>query len=632
MSTPKSEFHRAARAFAEAGIPVFPCVEQGKTPACANGFHDATIDLTQIDTWWNENPNYNLAFEPERAGWLVVDVDPGANPPEFPATYEVRTPRGGRHLYYEGSGPSTVHKIAKHVDTRGQAGYVLAPPSRVIDTTKNINGNYEVINDEAPIAPLPAWITARLSVADSKVKAATNERDLPINRERARSRLADLVRAGDIAIEGQGGDDRTYQLACEIQNLGLTPETAYELIAEIWNPNCRPPWDDGELRVKIQNASTYAQNEAGAWAVASAVDTFAASTLDKVLAESKTAAPRSRFYFEDETEMEKGRDPTWIVPQIIPEKSIVLMYGPTRSFKSFLAQDILMSVSAGVPTFGTPPSATGPCFYAALEGRINVGKARRRAWKIAREVDGLPNFYVGRGPMIAMPDEVQQFGDSIKERCGGRTPTLVAIDTVAKSMVGLNENDAGDAGKFIRFCDSLVEHLGCTVIAIGHTGKDGERGHRGSAAFGAGFDTILAVKAHRATKAVEVRVEKHKDAAEPEYPFTFQGQEIAGSLVFTPTDAKEHSILTGRDDTFEAKRVGAHLQSLNAYGTEQAVTTHVLAASAIEPRADGEDETEYQTRVQRAAKSLAALSRTKLEAYSARSGRELLWSLPAPAK
>lgn len=630
MSSTKSLLHQSARAFAQAGIPVFPCVAQGKTPACANGFHDATLDLATIDAWWTANPDYNIAFEPGSAGWLVVDIDPGADISQlaFPPTYEVRTPRGGKHLYFAGSGPTSANKISKHIDTRGQGGYVLAPPSRVTDLAKSINGTYEVINEDANIAQLPGWITARLGVADSKVGAAHSALDLPVNRDRARSLLLDYVRAGDVAIEGQGGDDRTYRLACEVSNLGLTAETGFALISEIWNPHCRPPWSDDELRVKVQNASQYAQNEAGAWAVAPAAETFAPDTLDRVLAEAKPQEPRSKFHFENETEMEQGKDPTWIVPELIPDETTVLLYGPTGSFKSFLAQDILMSVSTGVTTFGTVPLLRGPTFYGALEGRNAIKKGRRRAWKLAREIESLPDFYVGRAPIIAIPEQMQQFGDAVLERCGGRKPRLIVLDTIAKCMTGFNENDAGDAGKFIRFCDSLVEAMGCSVIAIGHTGKEDGRGHRGSSAFQSGFDTTIEVKAHRATKAVEVYVRQHKDAQEREQPWTFVGRELAGSLVFFPTDAAEHRDYTGKGDTFDPKVVGGCLQQLNAYGTEQSVSSHVLATALVPPRGQTEDETEYQTRVQRAARSLSALCKTRLEAYATRVGRELLWSLP----
>lgn len=637
-----SPLHETAREFAKAGIKVFPCAVGDKTPISENGFHDATTNLEQIDAWWGENPQYNLALSPHDAGWCVVEIEGYGLETwakltadlEVPDTYAVRSPRGGIHLYFKGELPGSVRKLFKGepIDTRGRGSYVLIPPSIITTYTKpedtKYNGqSYEVISD-VDVAPLPAWITPRLREQDERHAASHEGVDEGANLSRARRLLADYVGRGDVAIEGRGGDQRTYQLACELHNLGISPEKSVEILELDWNPHCQPPWSHDELVVKCENASRYAQNEQGAWATPPAADVFG-TVLDNMPASSEPEA-RTKFHFEDEAEMEQGEDPTWLIPDLIPEKATVLLYGPTQSYKSFLALDVACSISTGTETFGTSPTICGPTFYGALEGRTNIKRKRRLSWKVARGVDALPDFYVGPAPMIAMPDEVQQFGDAIVKRCAGRVPRLVIIDTASKAMVGLDENNAGDASKFIRFCDSLVEHLGCTVMAIGHTGKDGERGHRGSSAFPAGFDTVIRVRADRATKAVQVNVEKHKDAEEREVPWFFEGRSIGQSLAFFPISADAHRMLTASDKEFTPKKIGSALQTLGAFGEDKAVTTTVLASAVVEQR-EGQAVEEHQEAVARAARSLQSLAKTKLEAYCERSGRELMWSLPAPA-
>lgn len=611
--------------FAANSIPVFPCVEDGKAPACPNGLYDATTDVEKINGWWQQNPNYNLALCPENAGWLVLDADPGAElgSLDLPPTYEVESPRGGSHLYYSGSARSSVQTLAPHLDTRGRGGYVLVPPSRV-------GGKAYRVRHARPIGPVPQWCLDNLERSDQRVAAAIADADLPANVDRGRNLLLDYVRRNHVSIEGQGGDNRLYEVACELLNLGLSPDTALLLLEETWNPHCLPPWSDAELRSKIDNASRYAQNEPGAWAVAPAAETFDRAILDRIASEAKTQEPRSRFHPDDESEMESAPEPKWIVPGLLPEAATVLWFGPTGSFKSFLVQDVLMSVSCGVETFGLAPLLTGPVFYAALEGRNAIKKTRRLAWKVARSVDALPAFYVMRAPMVSSQEEIQEFGDQITKRLAGRKPALIAIDTVSKSMMGLNENDAGDAGRFIKFCDSLVEHFGCTVIAVGHTGKDGERGHRGSSAFPAGFDTQIETKATRATKAVEVWARQHKDAPEPTEPWLFEGKEVGQSLVFSLTEAENYKTLVGKNDAVSPRIVGKALQELNAYGTEQSVSTTVLA-SALDTPIEKEPEEQREARVARLVRSLRAMAKGKLEAYVTRAGSELHWFLPGKA-
>ena len=134
--------HEMALAYARLGIPIFPVVVNGKRPACPNGFKDATTNEDIINRWWGAQ-DYNLALEPDKAGWCVIDIDPRHRGDEswehlitelhdMVTTRTVITPSGGRHLYFHGSLPSTVGKLGSGLDTRGRGGYVLVPPS-VID-------------------------------------------------------------------------------------------------------------------------------------------------------------------------------------------------------------------------------------------------------------------------------------------------------------------------------------------------------------------------------------------------------------------------------------------------------------------------------------------------------------------
>src|SRR5579872_821442 len=124
-----SELHRTALGYARDGIPIFVCVPGTKVPATANGFKDATTDETIINAWFGDNPNYNVALEPAKGGWAVVDVDPDgiewAASVDLPDTYTVQTPRGGYHAYYKGTLRPTASKLARGVDTRGENSYVL---------------------------------------------------------------------------------------------------------------------------------------------------------------------------------------------------------------------------------------------------------------------------------------------------------------------------------------------------------------------------------------------------------------------------------------------------------------------------------------------------------------------------
>jgi hypothetical protein len=76
------------------------------------------------------------------------------------------------------------------------------------------------------------------------------EFDTPDSLDRARTWLQSLIERGEVAIEGRGGDDRTYQVACGLRDVGLSPGAALELLLEPggWDEHCRPPWGAGRAR------------------------------------------------------------------------------------------------------------------------------------------------------------------------------------------------------------------------------------------------------------------------------------------------------------------------------------------------------------------------------------------------
>ncbi|GAA2074525.1 hypothetical protein GCM10009725_03880 [Aeromicrobium tamlense] len=132
-------------------IPVFPCVPGGKTPLTAHGFHDATADIAQVGPWWTRWPDANIGVPTgARSGIDVVDVDVHPLGSGFAAferarleglvdgwSWLVRTPSGGVHAYFP-SEPGREQRSwqvpGKHIDFRGDGGYIIVPPSAVADS------------------------------------------------------------------------------------------------------------------------------------------------------------------------------------------------------------------------------------------------------------------------------------------------------------------------------------------------------------------------------------------------------------------------------------------------------------------------------------------------------------------
>jgi len=136
---------RQALAYARRGWPVFPCLPGQKIPATRHGFRDATTDEQQITEWFGRGQCWNLAIATGQPGPDVLDIDqhgPAGNGYPALATLEraglldgasayVRTPAGGMHAYFAGTGQHNGRLPSHHLDFRSHGGYVLAPPSQV---------------------------------------------------------------------------------------------------------------------------------------------------------------------------------------------------------------------------------------------------------------------------------------------------------------------------------------------------------------------------------------------------------------------------------------------------------------------------------------------------------------------
>lgn len=615
-----------------AGWKVHPCHPNSKKPILDDWPTLATDDPEQIEAWAEEYPGCNWALACGPSNITVIDIDPPTGEDSLfafelengflPETREHRSARGGRHLIFEGDCPNSVAKLGPKLDTRGRNGYIVIPPSTFEDQP------YEVIHD-CPIAALPDFIAPAVSRAREHAKAAEGiHLDDSFAVSRATTLLRGYVVSKHVAVEGSGGDALTYAVAAEVLNLGLSTDKAFDLIDTIWNVACVPPWDADELRVKIENASQYSQNDTGAWAVPPVTERITSEALDKLIADNASQpAPaqgeRSRFAWMDEAEFMNMAPPEWLLPEIFTTESIAMLYGPSGHYKSFLALNLAASVA----------QQDKLAFYVAAEGLNRMARYDYPAWKLAyAEERRLPFYMVEDMPIVSEDGaDYDAFADSITKiaKAEGKPVGIIFLDTLNNAMLGLEENSATDAAKMIAACKALKRTFKCTVVVVHHTPADG-KDPRGSTAFYAGFDTVLKVIANKAVKLATMFVKKQKTAEEREHPFCFEGKRIGTGLAFTPIDNRQAMLMSDDADIYNAKSISRALVGLKAFEPNH-VSTHVLAG-AITPQIQNETIEQRNDSVARVQKALTAAAKKggKLDGYYQGVGAGMKWSLPAP--
>jgi AAA domain len=187
--------------------------------------------------------------------------------------------------------------------------------------------------------------------------------------------------------------------------------------------------------------------------------------------------------------------PQWMIEGLFERSSLVMLAGPSYSFKSFMLLDWLLSMASG-RKWNQKPTQPAKVVYALGEGKSSLMK-RMQAWlnhskltpdEEARFTDSFRTTF--EVPQLASKASTDNFLADLEKE--GFKPDVIAIDTFARSMVGMDENDAKDTGLWVEQADRLRQ-LGYTVIFLHHTKKNTELGvqYRGSTAIIGAMDSAM---------------------------------------------------------------------------------------------------------------------------------------------
>ena len=206
--------------------------------------------------------------------------------------------------------------------------------------------------------------------------------------------------------------------------------------------------------------------------------------------------------------------PVQLVDGLIYQNTLINVFGPPASFKSFLALDIALSIAHGCSWHGRG-TKTGPVLYIAAEGSSGIRK-RATAWMQDNGIkdNGEPFFVLPQAVNIRDHAEVEALIAETTETLP-KSPMLVVIDTLARSFGGGDENNGESMGEFIVGCDAIRNAFdGAAVMIVHHSGKDTTRGARGHSSLFGAVDTELELKRSQGTDTVSIRNSKQKDAEE----------------------------------------------------------------------------------------------------------------------
>ncbi len=220
--------------------------------------------------------------------------------------------------------------------------------------------------------------------------------------------------------------------------------------------------------------------------------------LDFVLAETLAD---SEDVFDDE-----------LIEGTLGRGAMAVLYGDSNSGKTFAAIDMAAAVARGVDWLGRSTD-TGLVVYLATESPTSV-QMRLKAYQRHHGLR-VPGFVIVRSPINLFDGDadttavISLVGDIESDH--GVKVALIIGDTLARLVVGANENAGEDMGVVVQNIDTIRAATGAAFLVIHHTGKDASKGMRGWSGLRAATDTEIEVTVDETTGVRSAEITKQRD-------------------------------------------------------------------------------------------------------------------------
>ena len=479
---------QSALGWAARGFPVFPLVENGKEPAFNGSWLDyATTDPDTIRAMWTDpvlKTERNLNIGMDCTDRVVVDVDVKHGKDglgQYAAlggdydTLVVRTPSGGFHCYFEGPDSSNA-PIAPDVDIRSHHGFVVAPGSYTTHVEgERAEGWYEVVTDKPP-AWVPYDVERHLQSVYRRREGAMAE---ALDSAASLDAGLKFAQSAPPAIEGQRGDDVTFTTAARmVRELALSPQSAFELLWEHWNPRCEPPWGYEELQAKVENAHMYGTADMG--------------RLDPTVLfrDINIPPPPPSVFTQQGLDWGNAMLPSalpprpWIIERMLMLHEITLLLAPGSAGKSSMSLAIVAHLAVG-RDFG-PYKSRIQCKSVVYNGEDDVIEQSRRLYAVCQTYQ-LDYAEVSRNVMLLSADQIEMRLVTAQGRAPVVNEAMVSqlVELASNPDVGLivydplvdiHEVDEGDNPQMnavMRTLRRINKEANVAAIVLHHTTKAG---------------------------------------------------------------------------------------------------------------------------------------------------------------
>lgn len=308
-----------------------------------------------------------------------------------------------------------------------------------------------------------------------------------------KARISDLIRA---CQAGQEWHNNMVRLVAHLVAVGRTDAEMMLLCAGLTLPGYQISQTEYDVAQAIRGARSK-------WAIPAPDETI----------EDTDSPPVYETLSLDQ--LERLPPPTYLIDEILPEHGLTFVYGDPGAGKSFIVLDMALRLAYGMDWHGTTAKQTG-VLYIAGEGKHGLGK-RVKGWRREHGLEG------AEAPFKLLPVAVHMLdADSVAKL--KRTITavsaevdftigLIVIDTVSRAIPGHDENKQDTMSLFVDGCADLHDFTNGAVIGVHHSGKDKDRGMRGSTVLLGACEASVRVSKDEQTVCLSMEKQKDDEAA-----------------------------------------------------------------------------------------------------------------------
>jgi hypothetical protein len=506
-------------------FPLFPVLPDGtcgcKIPGCSRTGKHPAVKFGELQAGADEprrivvdgvagGMGIKTGAAPYGSGIIAVDLDSEEamrvwdSLGEHEPTTVIQTGRA-LQLYFLHPGfrvSNSKSALGPKIDVRGDGGYVVAPGSA------HASGRtYRTVVD-APPAPCPDWLIKWFKSRPARAEVQPSPDDItePTERTHRRELYRQHLETCPPSIAGRGGDEALFAaVQYGAYDLALPTEDVLELVGEVFDPRCDPPWGP-ELEERVLHKAHYAKTKstrdrrepAPALEQAAWDDLFGSTSGTKDPSEKQggnsvpeTTEPGAGTGAPDVDPLpvlwdawgEVPLPPEFLIDDFLVEHSVSMIYAAPGTIKSWTAISVACAVALGEPWLGERAvSGAGKVVYVDFEdGRYEFHRRVHMLTK-GRRVENLGYIYT---PGQLRDAELWRKLTALKKR---HNVKLFIIDTLAGGSRGVDEN-ATEAAEGLLFAGNLAEMERVSVLFLHHANKSGKE--RGSTGIPAAVDSLF---------------------------------------------------------------------------------------------------------------------------------------------